>query len=407
MTHNRQMNEQDNRGYRYRATASVSRPVQRREAPIERGSRRADRERREMSRMPAPPAENPAYRRRVVSMPKEVVEPTTWAERRARLRGGANQPHTAHSSHGRHRLVQRTLAQTGVPAPVGQIRVPRPLPRSRASSPIPARSGQHARRRGLWGRFLAIFAVLVVGVVGGSFALTSSTFRIQQVNVQGTQDRGLVKSIEGMGMQGQNIFLFDAQTYMRRIQGLPLVANADLGKQLPNLVTVTVQERVPVLLWQAPTGTFAVDSTGVVIAPAGEVTAANHLASVVDLRGGAAARLHTGMRLQAGDIAFAQQAFARLPQIAGVGNFVMRYVNSMPATQPGQRPLPVNVAGKGSYVVVSANGWVAYLGSPDDANPLENRLLELQQILTLAQQQQLSLATIDLRFGLHPVYTLK
>jgi hypothetical protein len=34
-------------------------------------------------------------------------------------------------------------------------------------------------------------------------------------------------------------------------------------------------------------------------------------------------------------------------------------------------------------------------------------LVELQRILTLAQKQQLHLATIDLRFGLRPVYTLK
>jgi hypothetical protein len=34
-------------------------------------------------------------------------------------------------------------------------------------------------------------------------------------------------------------------------------------------------------------------------------------------------------------------------------------------------------------------------------------LIELQHILALAQEQQLQLATIDLRYGLHPVYTLK
>jgi hypothetical protein len=50
---------------------------------------------------------------------------------------------------------------------------------------------------------------------------------------------------------------------------------------------------------------------------------------------------------------------------------------------------------------------LAYLGSARDTNPLDNRLMELQQILTLAQKHQLNLATIDVRFGLRPVYTLK
>jgi hypothetical protein len=56
---------------------------------------------------------------------------------------------------------------------------------------------------------------------------------------------------------------------------------------------------------------------------------------------------------------------------------------------------------------VSSNGWLAYLGGADDTNPLGNRLIELQQILSLAQQKHLDLATVDLRFGLRPVYTLK
>jgi hypothetical protein len=63
--------------------------------------------------------------------------------------------------------------------------------------------------------------------------------------------------------------------------------------------------------------------------------------------------------------------------------------------------------GNASYIVESTNGWSAYLGTANDTNSLDNRLLELQSILNLAQKQQLSLATIDLRYGLHPVYTLK
>jgi len=34
-------------------------------------------------------------------------------------------------------------------------------------------------------------------------------------------------------------------------------------------------------------------------------------------------------------------------------------------------------------------------------------LVELQQILSRAQQQQLNLATVDLRYGLRPVFTVK
>jgi hypothetical protein len=61
----------------------------------------------------------------------------------------------------------------------------------------------------------------------------------------------------------------------------------------------------------------------------------------------------------------------------------------------------------GSFTVASSDGWIAYLGGANDANPLDNRLNELQQILALARKQRLNVATIDLRFGLRPVYTVK
>jgi hypothetical protein len=105
--------------------------------------------------------------------------------------------------------------------------------------------------------------------------------------------------------------------------------------------------------------------------------------------------IQPGVRLDQADVAFALQIFARLPQLTGINDFTLRY----DAMGSGDAA--------GSYVVASPGGWLAYLGSANDTNPLDNRLMELQQILTLAQKQQLHLATIDVRFGLRPVYTLK
>ena len=117
--------------------------------------------------------------------------------------------------------------------------------------------------------------------------------------------------------------------------------------------------------------------------------------TVVDVSEGAAQQVHPGTLLNAADIAFAMQVNTRLQHLTGVSSFTLHY-----DVVPGQ-------GGHGSFIVVSSNGWLAYLGSADDTNPLDNRLIELQQILSLAQHKQLNLATIDLRFGLRPVYTLK
>nr|MBF6614793.1 hypothetical protein [Chloroflexota bacterium] len=171
-------------------------------------------------------------------------------------------------------------------------------------------------------------------------------------------------------------------------------------------------------------GTFSVDNNGIVIAPLSDTIGTASLMTVVDMRksskGATAQIIRPGVQLNQADITFATAALAGLPKVTGLTNFTLRYVNSTPA-QPtdGQRVVvgqgvgaqgvggQATVGVNGSYVVDSKSGWLAYLGGPNDPNPLHNRLIELQQILALAQQQQLNLATVDLRFGLRPVYTLK
>jgi POTRA domain-containing FtsQ-type protein len=329
-------------------------------------------------------------RKRVVTTPKEIVEPTHWADRQAHQRRSQAESRT------RSRFVKRTLAHTGVRAPEGQVRLIRPLPQQPHATHMPVRSGrQNARRGSFWRRMLTIFTLLVMGIVGGSFALSSTNFRVQQIDIMGTQNSRLVDSIQHLGIQGQNIFLLDVADLTTRIEALPMVASANLSKQLPNLVIINVVERTPVLLWQTQQGTFSVDSKGVVIATASDTTGVDHLMTVVDAREGAAQQVHPGALLNAPDIAFATQAFTHLQQFPGLTSFTLRY-----DVVPRQ-------GGHGSFIVVSSEGWLAYLGGADDTNPLDNRLIELQQILSLAQQKQLNLATIDLRFGLRPVYTLK
>src|SRR5207248_2657542 len=141
-----------------------------------------------------------------------------------------------------------------------------------------------ARRMGWLWKLLGAFALLVLVGFGANFALTSTAFRIAQVNVVGINNPRLIQNIQHMGMQGQNIFVMDIATLTDRIDQLPLVASASLEKQWPNQLLVTITERVPVLLWQTKRGTYSVDRDGVVIAPASETTGADGLMTVVDTR---------------------------------------------------------------------------------------------------------------------------
>ena len=327
---------------------------------------------------------------RVVSMPRETARPVRWADRHANKRNANGERHA------KSRTVKRTLAQTGVPASEGRVRFVRPMPRQSNATHIPARSGrQKLQSRGFVGRMLFIVALLAIGIVGVGFALSSTNFQIHQIDITGTQNTMIVDDIQHMGIQGQNIFLLDVGRLTTQIDSLPRVDSVEISKQLPNLVIINVVERAPVLLWQTSKGTFSVDNKGVVIASASDTSGAGRLFTVVDVSKTGTQQIHPGTLLNEADIAFVTQLNTRLQHLPGISAFTLHY-----DVLPGQ-------GGHGSFIVASSNGWLAYLGNADDSNPLDNRLIELQQILHLAQQQHLKLATIDLRFGLRPVYTLK
>jgi hypothetical protein len=246
--------------------------------------------------------------------------------------------------------------------------------------------------------------VIVVFVLGANFAFTSNAFRIEQVNVVGTHNSTLIADIQSMGMQGQNIFLINVARMTDRIQASPLVASASLDKQWPNQLTVSVVERVPALLWQIGQGIYGVDRQGVVIAPASNIAGTDRLMTVVDTRvQGKGQLMRPGVHLRQSDVAFALTVFSRLPQLTGITEFRLRFDSTMNVSATNGIAQPT----AGSYIIESQQGWIAYLGGADDVNPLDNKLIELQTILAMAQKQQLTLATVDLRYGLHPVYTLK
>lgn len=356
---------------------------------------------------------------RVVTIPQSdpSMAWNTFAQRQAERRQARAKPKKY------VKLEPRTYAQTGMWASSGRMKAIRRDISYYVSSPIPVRSGgragytrqhlgrqigQRVRRRSFWWRLLSIFALTMTLAVAVNFALTSNAFRIEQVNVAGTHNDALIHAIQSMGMQGQNIFLLNVALLTDRVEAFPLVATATISKQWPNQLLVTIAERVPVILWQTPQGTYSVDSQGVLIAPLSETVGADRLRTVVDItrqhQDKAGGQLHPGMHLSQADIAFTRAIFDSFSQITGVTGFKLEYDGTMYA---GTTDQPLGQGSRGAYSVASPDGWVAYLGGANDANPLDNKLLELRAILSLAKQQQLNLATIDLRYGLRPVYTVK
>lgn len=310
------------------------------------------------------------------------------------------------------KMVSRTFVQTGVRASSGRIQATRrPLP---YKSSIPERSGRRRLRRGFFWRLLGIFTVIVCAIALTYFLLTGPMFRVQQVEVVGTKNAALLHSIDQMHVKGQNIFLLNTESMQARIQASPLVASVVLSKEFPDQLTITIAERKPITLWQTTQGTFSVDAHGVVIATANNTADVAGLGTVVDMTQQSEEDqhlqlteplLHPGTYLKNIDPVFANDVWQQVPKVVDISTFSLYYDGTMYASTISQTGGSVD--SRGSYIIVSPTGWKAYLGGGQDPNSLDNRLKELKAILQLATQKQQNIATIDLRYGLRPVYTLK
>ena len=338
---------------------------------------------------------------RVVTVP-EADPSTAWntfAQRQQEMRRERSRPRTY------VKTAPRTFARTGEWASSGRIKA---IPRGSYSiSRVPVRSGRVARKRSFFWKLLGMFFVGALVILTVSFALTGSTFRIAQVHVVGTHNAVLTHSIQSIGVQGQNIFLVDIPALKERIEALPLVASADVSKQWPNRIEVSIVERTPVLLWQTTQGSFNIDGQGVVIEQANQTAGEGQLPMIINTSNsgnGKVQSLQPGMHVDQAEIVFAKELFDRLPGVIGSNAFKLYYDGTIYASNNAEMG---GAGSKGSFIVESPDSWKAYLGNATDVNPLANRLLELQQILALAHRQGLDLATIDLRYGLRPVYTLR
>jgi Cell division septal protein len=348
----------------------------------------------------------PRTLQRVVSVPQSADSVAAWGtfEQRQRKRRYAR----SQSLYDEPLLVPRTFKQTGVRATSGRIPVVRRrLPYNTA--PVPVRSGRQRQRRLPILQILLCACGLTIALALGDFFFFSSTFQVQTVNVIGTSNSTLLQDVRHMDIRGRNIFLLNTDSIKGQLAHLPLVSSVTIQKQWPNQLNITITERQPVLRWQTAQGTYSVDQSGIVIAVVTQ-PAQSKLGTVIERASGGSGQgktelqIHPGTYLNRTDIAFADDVLQQLPVVTGVNLFTLYYDGTIYASTTG-------VAGgedsKGTYSIESPEGWKVLLGSAQDPNSLKNRLQELREVLMLAHTQHIQIATIDLRYGLRPVYTVK
>ncbi|GEM_PF-548541 len=255
--------------------------------------------------------------------------------------------------------------------------------RTEAQRSLP-RSSRNRRRSWLW-RLLVIIPLLLALGIGIRLLLTASYFEVQHIQVDGTHSASLIAAIQRLHLDGVNIFLANTQADAAAIKALPPVADASVTRILPNTLQVHVVERQPVLIWQVGTQKYSIDAGGVIIA---QVQQSDGLPVISDehqrdLHGHPFA---PGGAVDPAIVQMARQLLEEIPATIGITHFTLRDTMNY------------------GMVLISADGWQARFGGPDN---LPLKIKALAAILQLVNQQGQQLALVDLRFGFYPYYRLK
>jgi hypothetical protein len=265
------------------------------------------------------------------------------------------------------------------------------------------RGGERSRVRTLLGlpgtirrivtpaRAAAMLAMLACGFAF-TFVTGSTAFALTRADVPTLTwtDEELVRDTLDLP-EGANVFRLQTEPIVARLLALPAVAAASVTVSLPDAaVVVHIEEREPVLAWQAGEARFIADRTGTIFAtvpadtalPAGTVL-------VDDRRQAAGGVLGIGGHLDAVDFDVATRLGSLTP--ADVGSVA-------PSLQ-------VAVTDADGYVLVAPRGWTAVFGfyspstRPTDMIPDQVRLLR-----SLLDGREAILARVILASGTDGTY---
>lgn len=115
-------------------------------------------------------------------------------------------------------------------------RRPRPVPSFRRVLPV------------------ALVLLLVAGVVAGAahWVMTSPRFAVTAVDVRGASRVPVARILAAAGIEaGANLWTLDSRAVVARIEAMPEIRRADLVREVPNRLTIVVEERRPFTLVHA------------------------------------------------------------------------------------------------------------------------------------------------------------
>lgn len=273
---------------------------------------------------------------------------------------------------GQRRIVRRREPVIGAAAPP-----PAPEP-ARGVQRLPAKP---RRKHGAWRPLLTLgaIAILVMAAAGGGlyWMLNSQTFRIDTIEVAGTAFASPADVAAAAGLGGENLATADLNGALDRVLALPLVQGAEIERQWPHGIRITVYERQPWASWVQGGVSYTIDRDGVVMGTAIPAPADGPV-----IRSSEPGSRLPGDRVDGGAVRAAAAIYSDLPGRMGVEVSEVAFL-----------------AGSGVQVRTK-DGELALLG---DGSDLEYKLSAWAAMAREADARGIRYSAVDLRFGDRPV----
>ncbi len=113
-------------------------------------------------------------------------------------------------------------------------------------------------------RVIALGMLVALAIVLCVF-FASDYFYVFQFNIVGARYVTPAEIEQASGIRGYNVFFIDARTVERALMRLPEVKSARVTVRLPNDVTMEIEERHPIVVWQRGDASYWVDAEGVLL----------------------------------------------------------------------------------------------------------------------------------------------
>ncbi|MGZ3680168.1 MAG: cell division protein FtsQ/DivIB [Ktedonobacterales bacterium] len=322
------------------------------------------------------------------------------------LRTGASRARASVMRRGQHRPIPITTHGDASPIKPPSARPPaasRPRPRltSRRSLHI------HPALKGLLVAQVALIALAIWG-------LTSPTWQVRHIRVEGTSDPVLRQAIQQLPLTGCNIFRCDLASSAHQVQRLPLVAHAQAHASYPDTMVIVVTPRQPAILWHTGVGDLVLATDGTVLgAPESDPAFTRPALPRIDddsatLFGGQLP--HSGQSISAVLVEMAGQLRRDMTGALGDG-WALRYTADrgfVASSADGRQVLFGTPSDAALATQTDAQAQALPLVTPPSADAVargvQRQLAELHALLAQLKQRSERATLIDLRWGAHPYY---